>query len=254
DEEDESLHYISPSIFKRPDLMYFEYCNSGKVLYGKKLESQTIKNISRLESLRNIIFREAHFLKLFNIKNKKLLLKNVKKEELIYNYSKIIFSIGEICLILDKSYVADNFQRNKLLKNNKYAKNIKGFIQEHEKMHEFRYFNHYKKKEKEYYIENAFRLIEKTYNIIFSELKIKKLKTIKTNGLRYVWNQLFFTINYFKKTKKIKILFIEPFIKLTLLNLELIKKINQKQEIKHDLLKEIMIYWKIAPWFYYKIQ
>jgi len=252
DENNYSLHYISPSIFKKPDLMFFEYTNSGKVLYGKKLKKTDINKISRLEVLRNIIFRETHFLKLFKLKNNKLILnENVKKEEILYGYSKIIFSIGEVCLILDKTYSADNIKRNNLIKNNKYAQKISGFIKEHEKMQEFRYKN--KIELDKNYLNKSFIFLDKIYNIIFNELKIKNIRKIKTSGLRYIWNQLFFTLNYYKQTKKIKILFIEPFIKVTLLNYELIKKINNNEEIDKKLYNEILIYWKIAPWFYYKI-
>ena len=82
---------------------------------------------------------------LFTFKNNELVLKTTKSDKFLYYYSKVIFSIGEVFLLLEGSYVSDNFKRNALLSENKYVGEIPEFITVHEEMHNFRYFGKYPK-------------------------------------------------------------------------------------------------------------
>lgn len=256
-EYDASLLIASPTIFKKPDLMFFEYTNSGKVLYGEKLKPISIKKISKFESFRNIIYRGCFFLSLFGVKNNKLKLIEKDKIKFLYYYSKVIFGIGEVFLILNKTYVANNYKRNELIKKNKFAKLLNEFIKEHNNMQRFRInnkipldfnFNTYTKK--------AFYYIEKCYEIMFIEMfnnDLNKFKKIKSSGISLFSSRFFFTLNNFKEYKKVAISINEPFIDLNIKFYNLSKKYNYNKKIYSTELKDILRYWKTAPWVYYYI-
>jgi len=262
-DEDVSLHYISPTIFKRPDLMFFEYIESGKAFYGKKINKISIERIPKFEGFRNILFRSCVFFSLFDVNNGKLKLKeNVAKERFFYGYSKVIFSIGEVFLLLERNYVADNFRRNEIIKESKHAKRLKNFIEEHEKMNKLRYSSHTFSLEKEFkrkdeYISYAFKVLEQGYDILISELfkgSINELKKTSARGIRKIWNRLFFMKRYFCMTKKLRIPKGEPFVELILMAYEFIRKANRDKGIRKEELENILIYWKIAPWVYFNKQ
>lgn len=243
-----SLLIASPTIFKRPDLMFFEYTNTGKVLYGRRLKPISINKISRFECFRNIAYRGCYFLNYYKEKKKDTV-------KFLYYYSKIIFAVGEILLILTKQYKANNFERNNLIKKNKPAKKLKGFIKEHQKMHDFRYNN---KIPKGFlfskYNNKALIYLKQGYDIISNELfnqrfvKAKEFKRIHPNILSSIVNKFFFTLNYYQNTKKVRIHLIrEPFIELNILFYKAITTLDNKD------IREALNYWKSAGWFYYKL-
>ena len=51
----------------KPDLMFFEFSNSGKLLYGKNVDRISLDKISRFECFRNIVYRGCFFLSLFDV-------------------------------------------------------------------------------------------------------------------------------------------------------------------------------------------
>jgi len=257
-----SLLIASPTIFKKPDLMFFEYTNSGKVLFGEKIKPIPIERISRFEAFRNIIYRSCFFLEQFEVKNGKLQLKkNIKKELFLYNYSKVIQCVEEVCLLLTREYVADNFKRSMLIKRNVFAKQIPNFIKEHQKIHLFKYENLIPKDfSKETYTRKAFFYLQRVYEILFKELfdcknlDCKKFNKIKAPFPSCIGTRLFFTLNWLKQTKQIKIhLFSEPFVCLTKKFIQFVIDFNSGKSLERELLEEILNYWKCAGWFYYYV-
>ena len=255
-EEDFSIHYASPTIFKRPDLMFFEYTNSGYIIIWKKLKKLNIVKVPRFECFKNIIFRGGFFFEMFELTNWKLKIKDyISNEEFLYWYSKIIFSIWEIILILQNIYKADNFKRNKLLlKLDEVEKKI---LNRHNEMHNFRYHNEVDNNfDIETYTKEAFHFIEEWYLMLFNNLynwDITRFKRSSTIWIRYLFNRLVFSYRYYKITWKIHISINEPFIDLSLLTYDLVKKINNSEVISSKLFNDFFIYWKNAPFFYYKI-
>jgi hypothetical protein len=247
-----SILINSPTIFKKPDLMFFEFSNAGKILYGKKLKKININKIPRYESYRNLIYRSCFFLSLFNVKKGELILKKIDKELFMYYYSKVILSIGEVFLILTKEYVANNKQRNKLIEKNEFAKKIKGFIDEHERMQKFREtgkinqkinFNSYTKK--------GFDYLSAAYDILVYETG--GYEKIKAKGITFFSNRILFTLKTWNSYKKIRIhISKEPFMKLTGMTDKLIQNISLNQKVNIKYFKKILQYWKTAGWLYIK--
>lgn len=247
----------SPNSLKRPELFFFEFTNSGLVLYGEKLKPVSIARVSRFEGFRNIVYRGCFFLGLFDVVDGRLVLKkDIGKEEFLYYYSKVIFAIGEIFLLLDRTYVANNFERERQVKNSRFGQIIDGFALEHEKMHKFRYECEIPKDfDYEVYVNRAFLCIEKTYEILFDELfggDLRKFRKVHPNFLTMITNRIFFTWRYFKLYKKIRFeLLTEGFVRLNLLNYELIKKVNSGRSVSEKEIVEILQLWRCAGWFYY---
>ena len=63
-----SLLIASKRVFNTPDLMLYEFSNSGKVFYGK-IKKVSIEKISDFEGFRNILYREREFLKSLTVKD-----------------------------------------------------------------------------------------------------------------------------------------------------------------------------------------
>jgi len=261
DKNNASLLIASPTIFAKPDLMFFEFCSTGEVLYGKKLKPLSINKISLFEVFRNIIYRSCFMFSLFKIdRNNKIVFnkKILNKDIFLYYYSKVIFGLGECFLLLNRTYVADNFTRNELIKNNKFAISISEFIEEHQKMHDFRYALkkglHNKLNEFEY-IDKAFNFIKQSYDIISKELfgckqisNCKQFRKIKAKKLSFISTRVFFILDYFKAYRKIKINLIEePFVKLNLILYDFVSKKKNNEKAR----KKIFEYWKTAGWFYH---
>jgi len=248
---DPSLLFAYKSIFKRPDLMFFEYTNSGKVIFGKELNKIKFNKISKFEAFRNIIYRSSYFLEMFEIKNYKLKLKkNIENEKFLYFFSKVVFAAGEVDLIINNQYVANNIERNNIIKN---KKNTLSKI--HNTMNEFRYKN---KIPNDFnindYTKKAIEIIYDSFENLFSNLISKnKLKNIHANLKSRILNKIIFNILDFKKYKKINLDNRDEFIVLIIKYFKFIKKIKNNQKIKQEDLEEILFYWKNASWFYYKL-
>ena len=132
-----SLLTASPTIYKKPDLMFYEFIHSEGFLWGRPRISKdelTIKMIPKWEGVRLLTFRIDPFLNTIKIRQKGIEIKTNKPD---YYYSKVIQGVGEAFLLLEDKYKADNFERLKLIRKSKYAKQL-GIIKEFEKL-----FNYY---------------------------------------------------------------------------------------------------------------
>lgn len=245
--------------YLRPDLMFFEYVTSGNFLYWTKPEAITFDKISKFEVFRNLIYRSHFFLKMFEIEHGKMILKNKNKELFLYHYSKIIFSIEEVILILTGNYIADNFGRKNRLVDNKLIKLYpNNFLDIHNTIFKYRFDNIIPESfDYDMYINNAFKLLETTYSIIWAELfnnRLDDIKFIHPNLLSHISTNIFFTIRYWNLFRKIRFNFwIESFIKLTLYYYSFIQDINKQETLKKEKLQKILEFCKVSPWFYYKI-
>lgn len=242
-----SLLIASNRVLKKPDLMLYEFSNSGKILYGK-IKKLNINELSKFEGFRNIIYRGKHFLNLLSLKEGKLVYASSDKTKFLYNYSKVIFAAGEIELMLNKKYVANNFERNKLIKKSKLAK-------EHKEMFDFRYkkiipkgFNYEK------YIIKAFEIINYSYNKLFEEIPEEEFKKINPEAITAIVNRLIFIKDYLFKYKRMNIQIKDPFINLSIMFYNLSKKIVNKEKISEKEFNKIIKYSETAGWFYYKIK
>jgi len=237
-------------IFKKPDLMFFEYSNSWMQLYWEKIKAIPLDKISKFESFRNIIYRSCFFLNLFKFKDSKLVLKEKDKEKYLYYYSKVIFAIWEVKLILKNKYIADNFKRNEIIKDIDAS-----LFEEHNKMHLFRYENIIPNDfDFKTYTTKAIELLNNIYNELFNNLISKDdLKTIHPNLLSRIVNKVLFIKNYKSKYNKFEINFEEDFIVLILKHFDLIEKLNNKKTVTNKELETVLNYWRTASWFYYMI-
>ena len=109
---DVELLIFSPKIYKKPDLMYFEFSSSGKVLYGKLRKKAKISQIPKWESMQILTYRGGPFLNAHSNRN------------IDYEYSKLILGIGEALLLISGEYIADNHKRSNRVISNNLAKKI----------------------------------------------------------------------------------------------------------------------------------
>lgn len=259
---DVSLLYFSPNSWKKPDLMMYELTNSGKLLYWDKMEEITLSQISKLETIRNLAYRWFYFLENFENNQWKLVIKDkVSDFQFLYGFSKIVFSLWEVCLLLSGRYSASNFQREKNIKNNFYASQIDWFLDLHYKMHNFRYNQEVPKDfDRNAYIKIGFKYIQLWYDLILSELFdsntifVDKFNNLRSQWISFFANRiLYFLINIITYRRiKLNILK-EPFIDFIQNYYILIQKVNKWEKLGDVELKYLQIDWKTAPWFYYKL-
>ncbi len=124
--------FFSPSIYRKPDLMFCEYADTGKVLYGRKIELDY--EIPIWEAAKILVSRSGAFLDSISFDN------GIKfKENFPYSFSKAIFGISEASLIIDGNYGFTISKRRRLLKNSKTARKISGFFKLYETAYNARY-------------------------------------------------------------------------------------------------------------------
>jgi len=230
-----SLLTFAPSIFKKPDLMYFEFVTSGKVYYGKFDKKISFDKIPLWEGVRLLSFKGDPFLASFDT------------GEFHYYYSKLLLGIGEAFLVLDRTYVADNFKRHDLVLKNKYCLGIEGFMEEYQKAHDFRYngyvFKGELKKKGLLFLKKAWQVYLKEYlgdNYLVRLRKIKPL-TLKER----VGTKVFYTINYWKMFKEFRVFLKEPFIQEILMLQKYL--INFDERLREEIVKS----WKASPRFWW---
>jgi len=256
-----SLLTASPTIYKKPDLMFYEFIHSEGFLWGRPRISKdelTIKMIPKWEGVRLLTFRIDPFLNTIKIRQKGIEIKTNKPD---YYYSKVIQGVGEAFLLLEDKYKADNFERLKLIRKSKYAKQL-GIIKEFEKTQEYRYKGKPIDKNSKLLYNEAISISRKALVFYLKEyLKAesieeikKKLRRIHPSLITLISTRLFFIKDYYKERRKVKVpLKIEPMIEeliglIDLLNLLGEKKYGTKTE---ELRRKIVLYWKIAPRFWY---
>ncbi|BDU51111.1 hypothetical protein [Haliovirga abyssi] len=243
-----SLLLVAPSIYYRPDLMFFEFNNSGIVYLGEKQNKLSLDKIPNWEIFRLLTFRSNPFFSTFSLSNNKLIIKDIEK--FYYYYSKLILGISEAFLILKNKYSADNFERQKDIKSLEISLQLKNEI---EKAFLFRYKNYNYTETPEKLFENAITFLK----IVWDKLIIEYFKTDKKTALNklkkinapfpaILYTRLFFMINYYKYNNKIIFSIREPFIDEIFSTLEFLE--NPSENIR----KKLVLYWKIAPRFWKK--
>lgn len=245
--------------YKRPDLMFYEYISNWKFFYWDKPFKISFDKISKFEVFRNLIYRSHFFLRLFVLKDWKLVLKDIKDEMFLYYYSKIIFSIEEVILILNWKYIADNFKRKVYIQKSVLPNKLwNEFLKNHNEIFYFRYKNKIPNDfDKDVYIKIIFNFLNIVYDYIFLYFfnsDISKILLIHPNYLSMFSTRIFYSIRYWNLYKKIRLSFFsESFIVLTLNYYHLIKDINLNKNIKKEQFTKVLELCKVAPWFYYKI-
>ena len=184
---------------------------------------------------------------------------NITKQNFLYAFSKVVFSLWEVFLLLDNNYSASNFKRNELLKSNKYAIKLKSFVELHEKMHNFRYNNDIPEKiNYNNYKKNWFNLIVYWYKTIFKELfwcwkvKCTQFSKIKAIWISFFANRILYTLNLFFHFKRVNIYFLkEPFIDFVERYIMFSDNIVNKKKVYQKDLDILIQDWKTASWLYY---
>jgi hypothetical protein len=237
---DISLLTFAPSIFKRKDLMFFEFATSGNFLYGKVNRDVKIRDIPKWEGIRLLTFKGDPFLAHIG----------TDKEE--YYFSKLVLGIGESFLLLDNTYVADDFKRKDLVLKNKYALKVSGFTELYKKAFDYRYsgknlgVNNLTKEGLKLW-RTAWKIyLENYFNCSYKDA-LKKLRMVKPSFTQRIGTRIFYTLNYWKYFKKIRFCFKEPFIQEVLM---IQKYFNNPSD---KLKRKITESWKVAPrfWFNY---
>lgn len=220
-----SLLVYSPTIFKRPDLMFFE-ATRGKHLGGERLSPVPIQRISKFEGFRNLIYRGAFFLEADS--------RGASAEELAYAYSKVVFAAGEVCLLLEGDYCAGLKERNRRVKKSPLAREL-GIVKEHEKMQNFRETG----KVPSVDTSAAYGILRKSMDLMIERIAdgdIRNLSRLHPNWASSLVNKVLF----FFRTGKVHLVK-EPFIR----SIEnFYSCVNG-----HGDLQDVLLYWKNAPWF-----
>lgn len=245
--------------YRKPDLMFFEYISSGNFLYGKEPQVLPFIEVSKFEVFRNIIYRSTSLLKMVHVRNGKISFKEMDTEKFLYHFSKIIFMVEEIILILKWTYVADNLVRSNLIKEweeekffgEKY-KNI------HDAMTKFRYENKIPEDfHMQEYLEYSFEILEKSYAYVLQELfegDIFALENVHPNISSIISTRVFYILRYWESFWKIRMqTLVEPFVKLSIEYYAFLQDIQNEKELQESKLQEILELSAAAPWFYYKI-
>ena len=113
-----SLMIPSQSIFKVPDLFFFEFVNSGKYLYGDLDYKLPIEKISKWEALGLLANKTYPFLNSFKIKN------GINpNEKFYYTCSRTILACMSAITLIERSYVPsfkgrlEKFKESKIVNN-----------------------------------------------------------------------------------------------------------------------------------------
>ncbi|MFH1212429.1 MAG: hypothetical protein V1659_05905 [Candidatus Woesearchaeota archaeon] len=243
-----SILIFGPSIFKKPDLMFFEFVNSGKILYGSIKRKLSIADIPKWEGIRVLCLKGNPF----------IVYQKSPSKEFDYYYTKLLFGIGEALLLLDSEYVTDDFERYNLVLKNRHAKKIPVFLEQYRLAQKFRYSDYSfrasqaeKKKRKEkglLFSRYAWKVFLEEYFDCSYEESLEKLRRIKPAKFKErVGTRLFYTVKYMQFFKKIRFCIIqEPFIREILTIQKYLAKPDEK------LRKKIIESWFAAPKFWYK--
>lgn len=242
-----SLLTFSPTIYKKPDLMFYEFTNSGRFILGKPWVKVSIDDLPLWEGIRLLSFRQAPFLNSF---------KKVKKglrfdKHYYYQASKAMLGCGEALLLLDRLYVADNFERALMFENSKSISKL-GILEQLINAHKLRYGLVKTSKKPETVLWNTLDMLKKTWDYYLIKYykkslpdALKQLNKEKPSLLGMLATRLIFVIEYYKQTKKIKIPLKEPFIQELKLHLEYLKKASDRF-LDEKIRQKILIYWKTA--------
>ena len=256
-----SLLTASPTIYKKPDLMFYEFIHSGGFLLGRPKISKNelnIEKIPRWEGVRLLTYRIDPFINTFRVAKRGIEIKTDKPD---YYYSKVIQGIGEAFLLLEDEYKADNFERLKAIRKSKYAKQL-GIIKEFEKAQEYRYKGKPIGRNSRLLYNRAISISRKALVLYLQEyLKVesieeikKELRKIHPSLVTLISTRLFFIRDYYKTKKRVKLpLKIEPMIEELIWLIDLLQFLDkEKYGAKvEELRRNIVLYWKIAPRFWY---
>lgn len=129
---EEGTLVFSPSIFEKPDLMFIEYANEGKVLFGKKIKCK--ENITVWEAAKVLTSRSGALLNSISF-NKRIRF----SDEFLYGWSKSVIGAAESMLILEKKYDYSVRGVSKNIHKSKMAKEIHNFLKLFKRAYLYRY-------------------------------------------------------------------------------------------------------------------
>lgn len=233
---DHSLLVFAPSVHNKPDLMYYEFTHCGIKLYGNMPDKISINKIPQWEGIRLLTFKGNPFLA------------SLHTNKFDYNYAKLLLGIGEAFLVLNRTYVADSLLRQKKVVQNKILQNIEGFIEEYNTCCQYKFHQKMFDTTKEARIKKGLVILQKAWDLYlrqYCDSNQVQLKKIKPSPLQQIASRLFYTINYYKYFRKIKVTLSEPFIK----EIQLIQEYLNTEDEK--LRRKICESWKVSPRFWY---
>lgn len=123
---------FSPSIFKRPDLMFYQYCAKGKVLFGRKLSCRW--DIPVWEAAKALTSRSGMLFDSLSFKNGIAF-----AGKFPYSWSKALLGAGEALLIMEGSYALTFTEGKRRIQRSRLAKKIPGLPQLHAAAYEARF-------------------------------------------------------------------------------------------------------------------
>lgn len=242
------LLVFAPSVLKKPDLMFFEFVTSGKVLLGRLPWTGTIEDIPKWEGVRLLCLKGDPFIA--NL--------DKKKEVLEIYFAKMVQGIGEALLVLDNKYVADNFERKKRVMKNRYAQALSNFILLYKEAFDFRYKNKSFSFEEKKLKKKGIQLLKQVWDLYLTvyfdadkKIALKKLKQVKPSSvLNQIANRFFFSFNYLRfphllPKKNVRFTLQEPFIREIFLIQRFLKHPNEADR------RAIAESWITAPKFWY---
>ncbi len=237
------LLIFSPNIYKKPDLMYYEFTSSGKILYGRIRKKPKLSQIPKWEAIQLLTYRGGPFFNAYSNRN------------IEYEYSKLILGIGEAILLMEEDYIADNHKRFSKILISKSAKKLIGFIPEYRKAYNFRYksksFNTSKSNlysKGNLILKEAWKQILKSYfNKSYSDA-IQELTKIKPTLPIHFGNLFFYTFNNLRFNKKLRVTFRNPYIQEILLTQKYLSNPKKYSRLR----SKICVSWKAAPRFWKK--
>ena len=262
--QDASLLFFWPSIEKKPDLMRFELTNNGQFLYGEPMKPLSLDSISRWEWLRNLVYRGCYFLRLLDkndtnslsLIRKDLLSTEHQEQQYIYAFSKVVFALGEVILLLERTYTASNIQRNQNVQQSPIAQHIPWFCTLHQDMHGWRYHN--KKMIASWdMIKQAIHLLYTWYTLLYKELFHQDIQSAFTlpQSLQSTWigwyaNRILFSFSYYVRYNTIRFHRKEPFVILIEMMVQFLYEANYHKKYNMPLLWKILKYRATASRFY----
>lgn len=243
------LLVFAPSIWKKPDLMLYEFTNTGKVLLGDVKKQLPLRSVPRWEAIRLLSQKACPFLS--KPVDSHFLHQFIHEDE-DYYFSKLITGIGEALLLLSGTYQPSTDARAALIKQNHLAKQLPDFVDWHKQATLYRKkkkpFSRTAKERRNYgetLVEQAWKLVLESYFQATYDEALRDLRSTKPTSLRqWVGSRLYLPILSLKYFRKLHISFREPFIKLILMQQDTRRLLDPKVRLK------LAEYWICAPHFW----
>ena len=246
--------FFSPTILKKPDLMFYEFVNSGRVLYGNLNFAYKADKIPLWEAVRLMTLRAGGpFLKEFEIYRGDV--KTSKKFG--YALSRAILGCGEALLIAERKYRPSMKEREKQIRKNMLAKKIPRFYVYYEDAMNYRRGLDSFGKDSKRNVREASIIILDTWKAILDKMfrgEYKKnkaaLKRISAPFPTILTTRIFYAIKCLKKGK-IKIPISEPFGKECITIIDFLESFILKDMAKAEQSRrEAVELWEASELFW----